>query len=161
MVAGFCLPDQYWLVGHSYGGSVIMQAVMDRPQKIAGICIIAGSIVYDMEPVASWRKWLDLPFIRPLMPTALRVSNDELMSLRGDLRMIDDDWPAISVPVSLIHGTDDVLVPFGNLDMAEEKLINADTVRTVIFEDENHFILWTQTEQIVKELLELIETPNQ
>ncbi|HUR29965.1 MAG TPA: alpha/beta hydrolase [Saprospiraceae bacterium] len=148
--------EQYWLVGHSYGGPIIMQAVIDRPQRIAGICIVAGSVVYAMEPVAAWRKWLDLPFIRILMPTALRVSNEELMSLRRDLRMIDDDWNEVKMPVSLIHGTKDKLVPYGNLPLAKEKLMNSDTVRTLIFEDENHFILWTQTEQIVKELLKLI-----
>ena len=153
--------DRYWLIGHSYGAAVIIQAAIDNPRQIAGLGIIAGSITYDMEPVASWRKWVDLPFVRPLMPNALRVSNDELMVLRPDLRMIDDDWNDIHVPVSLIHGTKDVLVPFENLELAKEKLIESDTVRTVVFEDENHFILWTQTEQITKEILTLIRMNKQ
>lgn len=150
--------DRYWLIGHSYGGSVILQAAIDRNDKIAGLGFIAGSITFEMEPKAGWRKWIDLPFIRVLLPNALRVSNDELMTLRGDLRMIDDDWDQIKVPVSLMHGTKDVLVPFENLELAKEMLVNADTVRTLIFEDENHFILWTQTHQVVKEILALMNT---
>lgn len=149
--------DHYWLVGHSYGASVILQACVDGTPDISGIGIIAGSVTYDMEPVAGWRKWFDLPFIRPIMPTSLRVSNDELMSLRGDLRMIDDDWLEIKQPVTIMHGTKDILVPFENLEIAQQKLTNSDSVRTLIFEDENHFILWTQTEQIVKELLAFME----
>ena len=148
--------ERYWLIGHSYGAAVILQVAIDYPNKLAGMGIIAGSITYDMEPVAGWRKWVDLPFVRPLLPNALRVSNDELMELRRDLRMNDDDWNNIRVPVSLIHGTKDVLVPFENLELAKEKLVHSDSVRTVVFEDENHFILWTQTEQIVKEILTLI-----
>lgn len=149
--------DHYWLVGHSYGGSIIIQACIDRTPDIAGIGIIAGSVTYDMEPVAGWRKWFDLPFIRPIMPTALRVSNDELMALRSDLRMIDDDWSEIKQPVTIIHGTEDILVPFENLELAQQKLINSDSVRTLIFNEENHFILWTQTEQIVNEILAFME----
>ena len=86
------------------------------------------------------------------MPNTLRVSNDELMMLRRDLRMIDDDWNEIHIPVSILHGTEDMLVPFDNLTMAKDKLLNADTVRTQIFEHENHFILWTQMQQIIKEI---------
>ena len=147
--------DRYWLVGHSYGGAVLIQAAIDRPRGIGGIAIIAGSIIYDLEPVAAWRKWIDLPFVRILLPTSFRVSNDELMALRSDLRMIDDDWDDITIPVTIIHGTRDVLVPFDNLVMAKEKLVNVDSVRTQVFEEENHFILWTQRSQIVKEILAL------
>ena len=149
---------RYWLIGHSYGGAVILQTLIDNPGKIAGVGIIAGSVTYAMEPKSGWRKWIDLPFIRVLLPFALKVSNDELMALRKDLRMIDDDWNTIKVPVSLMHGTKDVLVPYENIPLAKEKLVNADTVRTLVFEDENHFILWTQTEQIIKEILALIKS---
>lgn len=152
--------DHYWLVGHSYGASIIIQVCIDGAPDVAGVGIISGSVTYDLEPVAGWRKWFDLPFIRPIMPTALRVSNDELIALRRDLRMIDDDWLEIKEPVTIMHGTKDILVPFENLELAGEKLINSDSVRTLIFEDENHFILWTQTEQIVKEIVTFIEANN-
>src|SRR5687768_17327875 len=70
--------EHYFLIGHSYGASVIIQACIDGAPNISGIGLISGSVVYEMEPVGAWRKWLDLPFIRPAMPVALRVSNDEL-----------------------------------------------------------------------------------
>ena len=148
--------DRYWLVGHSYGGAVIIQAAIDDSQKIAGMAIIAGSVVYEVEPVAAWRKWVNLPFIKVILPFALRVSNEELMSLRRDLRMIDDDWNAIQVPVSLIHGKEDVLVPFENLELAKEKLVASDSVRTVVFNDDNHFILWTRRDSIIREIHHLL-----
>lgn len=148
---------RYWLVGHSYGGPVIIQAVLQHPRHISGICIISGSVIYELEPRAQWRKWIDLPFIRPLLPVSLKVSNQELMPLRGELRMIDDDYDKITTRVSLIHGTKDRLVPFDNLEKAKEKLVNASIVRKLIFEEENHFIPWTQQQQIVKEIIALME----
>ncbi len=142
----------YWLVGHSYGAPVIVQTTIDRPEKIRGLCIIAGSVNYEQEPPIYWRKWIDLPLVREIFPISLKVSNQELMTLKEDLKYMENFWTKITVPVSLIHGTKDVLVPFENLNLARVKLVNADTVRTLIFEDENHFILWTQKDQIVKEI---------
>jgi pimeloyl-ACP methyl ester carboxylesterase len=63
----------------------------------------------------------------------------------------------LTIPVSLIHGTKDVLVPFENLNYAREKLTRSDTVLIKIFEGENHFIPWTKKKEIVSELVRLID----
>jgi pimeloyl-ACP methyl ester carboxylesterase len=149
--------ERYWLVGHSYGGPIIVQMAMRHPQKIAGMVIIAGSVSPELEPKAGWRKWIDLPLLRQLWPVSLRVSNEELMPLKHDLMMMEDDWDRIHIPVSIIHGTEDVLVPFKNLEYAKEKLTRADTVRTKIFEGESHFIVWSHKNQIVEEIKALME----
>lgn len=149
--------DRYWLVGHSYGGPIIVEAAMRHPKLIAGLAIIAGSVSPELEPRSPWRKWIDLPLIKELFPVSLKVSNEELMPLRHDLIMIEDDWDRIRVPVSLIQGTKDVLVPFQNLEYAKEKLTKADTVRTLIFVGESHFIVWTKEDLIAKELIGLMD----
>ena len=149
---------KYWLMGHSYGAPVLLLAAMRYPQKVAGICFVAGSISPELEPESiSWRKWIDLPFVREILPISMRVSNEELMPLRQDLIMLEDDWDRIDMPVSIIHGTKDVLVPFENLAYAKKKLINADTVFTKVFEKESHFILWTHEKEIVAELVRLMD----
>ncbi len=149
--------QRYWLAGHSYGAPVIVETVMRFPSRVAGISLIAGSVDPAQEPRAVWRKWLDLPLVRGLLPVAMRVSNEELMPLRNDLLMIEDDWDRITVPVSLIHGTSDVLVPFANMAFAKEKLTNADTILTKTFEGQSHFILWTHKNEIVQELIALVK----
>ena len=150
--------ERYWLVGHSYGGPIIVYNAMRRYGKVSGLGIIAGSVSPELEPRAKWRKWINLPILKQLWPIPLRVSNEELMPLKNDLMMIEDDWDRIRIPVSLMHGTLDVLVPFDNLAYAKEKLVNADTVRTLILEGENHFIVWSHKEKIVKEIVSLIES---
>lgn len=151
---------KYWLVGHSYGAPIIVQVAIRHPQRIAGLAIISGSVSPELEPGALWRKWIDLPFIREIFPLSLKASNEELMPLKQDLTMIEDDWDRIHIPVTLIQGTKDVLVPFENLEYAKEKLTKADTVRTLIFEGDNHFIVWTKKDDIAKELVALMETKN-
>ncbi|HEY3386521.1 MAG TPA: alpha/beta hydrolase [Saprospiraceae bacterium] len=142
--------EHYWLAGHSYGAPILVQSAMRRPSKVEGLCLIAGSVSPELEPTnIAWRKWLDLPLLRDLLPVSMKVSNEELMPLRQDLTMIDDDWDRLKMSVSIIHGTQDALVPFGNLEYAKSKLIAADTVTTLIFNGESHFILWTHKQQIV------------
>jgi len=149
--------DKYWLSGHSYGGPIIVQVAMDHPKHVAGLCLVAGSVSADLEPKAPWRKWIDLPLVRQLLPVSMRVSNEELMPLKQDLTMIEDDWGKIKVPVSLIQGTKDVLVPYGNLPYAKEKLIASDTVLVQEMQDKNHFILWTDRPTVVEEMLKLMK----
>ncbi len=148
--------ENYWLIGHSYGGPILIQAAIDFPDRIRGLCIVAGSVSYDLEPKSPWRKWMDFAGFRVLLPTAMRVSNQELMTLKADLLLIAKDWWKITIPVSLIHGTKDMLVPFGNLTEAKSKLVNSSNVRTLIMENENHFILWTHKEQVVREIGEMM-----
>ena len=151
----------YWLAGHSYGAPVILQEAIRHPSKIAGLSLIAGSVSPELEPKSvTWRKWLDLPLLRDLLPVSMRVSNEELITLRHDLIMLEDDWDRLRMPVSIIHGTKDVLVPFENMAYAQSQLTAADTVTTLVFEGESHFILWTHKQAVVKELVQLIDLSN-
>ncbi|MDQ3140887.1 MAG: alpha/beta hydrolase [Bacteroidota bacterium] len=149
--------ERYWLVGHSYGGPIIVQAAIDHPATISGLVVVAGSVSYELEPKSPWRKWIDFPGLRYFLPTAMRVSNQELMTLKPDLLLINSEWGKIGIPVSLIHGTKDMLVPFGNLAEAKSKLVNSSNIRKLILENENHFILWTHHEHVVREILGLMK----
>lgn len=150
--------QRYWLVGHSYGAPVLVLAAMRDPEKVAGMSLIAGSVSPGLEPKSSsWRKWIDLPLLRTILPISMRVSNEELMPLKQDLVMMEDDWDRLTMPVSIIHGTKDVLVPYENADYAADKSSNADTVITKIFAGESHFILWTHKQEVVGELLSLMD----
>jgi pimeloyl-ACP methyl ester carboxylesterase len=153
---------RYFLVGHSYGAPVILQAAVRHPEQVSGLCLIAGSVSPTLEPKnVSWRKWIDLPLLRELLPVSMRVSNEELMSLKQDLTMLEDDWQALSMPVSIIHGSADALVPFANLDYAKLQLVSSDSVLVKVFPGESHFILWTQQKEVSEELVKLLEVSSE
>lgn len=149
---------KYWLAGHSYGGAVVLQVAIRHPERMNGIAMIAGSVSPAEEPASeAWRKWLDLPLLRELLPVSLKVSNEEQMPLHQNLTMIEDDWDRLTMPVSLVHGEKDVIVSYNNLYFAQQKLVNADTVFVKTFENENHFIPWTQQKTVVEELVKLMD----
>lgn len=149
------------LVGHSLGGPVIARFAMDFPNLVDGLVIVAGSVDPELEPSTWWKRPFDLPLIRLLVPSALRISNSEILPLRGELEKMRPDWSKITCPVTVIQGTQDDLVDAGNADFARKMLTNSSSVKINMLENENHFIMWTKTKIIVAEILEMMNASPQ
>jgi len=144
------------LVGHSFGGPVIARMAMDFPDLVDGLVIVAGSIDPDLEPKEWWRKPLNWRILRWMLPKALRVCNQEILPLEGELQKMLPLWQKITVPVTVIQGEKDNLVPKGNADFAKKMLVNSEKVKIDIIEGGNHFILWSLQDKVVQEIIALL-----
>ncbi len=113
------------VMGHSYGGpiAVIMGAL--QPEKIAKIVGVSGQYNPDNEVIFRISYFINFKIFRFLLPRMLWVSNVEKLSHPDALREILPLYPKISVPVALIHGDADTLVPYENSPFLME-LINSD-----------------------------------
>lgn len=135
------------LVGHSYAGPVIARVAMDRPELVAALVLVAPSIDPDLEPKHWFQRPLASPFLRWLVPGALRASNEEILALEPQLRDMIPRWGEISAPVTIIQGGKDTLVSPGNADFARRVLTNA-PLDVIFVDDMNHFVPWTHSELI-------------
>ncbi|HEY6435585.1 MAG TPA: alpha/beta hydrolase, partial [Ignavibacteriaceae bacterium] len=81
-----------------------------------------------------------------------RPSNEELWYLKKDLVNIKEDYEKIDVPVYILHGDKDQLVPVSNVEFMKKMFINSSSLSVTIFPNEDHFIPWTRYKEI-KELL--------
>ena len=144
-------------LGHSYGGPVIAHLAMNYPKLIDGLVIVAGSIDPALEPKKWFQKPLDWPCIRWMLPAAARVCNQEILPLPEELEKMLPLWEKVTCPVILVHGTEDKLVPVGNVDFAKKMLVNSGQIIMDTLSGENHFILWSHQERIVDRIIELIE----
>ncbi len=144
------------LVGHSYGGPFICKLAMDYPNLIDGLVIIAGSIAPELEPYEPYRKWLNFPIIRWIIPTAFKVSNQEILPLKKELKNMLSFWNNIQVPVVVIQGENDGFVPKENANFAKKMLINSPLVDIDIIPNGDHFILWSEHQKIVEKILTLL-----
>lgn len=153
-------PDQKKiLLGHSMGGPVIAKLAMEYPHLVDGLVMVAPSISPALEPSNTWRKVMDFPLIRWFTPASLRVCNQEIIPLKEELLDIEREWSQIDIPIRIIQGEADNLVPQGNAFFAKEAMFNNDEVSVRIIEDGNHFILWSEIPIIIEEtkgLLDLI-----
>lgn len=143
------------IIGHSYGGPVVARLAMDFPELANGLILVAPSIDPELEPDLWYRKAGDRKLIRPLLPDELDVSNQEIIPLKSELEAMLPLWKSITIPVVVIQGTDDDLVPPGNAGFAKKMLVNA-PAEVWLLPQMNHFIPWRCPEKIDEAILALL-----
>lgn len=148
----FCDDDEcYQVAGHSYGGGVTEQLLLDHAYHTNKGIYVAGTLSPDHQP----RKWYNylasMWMVRAMIPKDMRSSNHEMMTLSAELEKNRGQQSRITQPIVLIQGTKDVLVPYATVDYY--KSVKPSGVNYVIVEGMNHFIPWTNPELIVDAIL--------
>lgn len=143
------------LVGHSYGGPTIVKMAMLGSVRVAGLVVVSGSVSAYLEPKEAWRQWLSKGVVNWWMPKTLKVSNREILELKEHLAKMSTQWNSISVPVNIVHGGEDNLVPVENAEYMEQKLTESSRVKKFIYPNENHFIPFTRPEILKNAIFDL------
>jgi pimeloyl-ACP methyl ester carboxylesterase len=147
-------------VGHSLGGPMVLRLCIDYPQAFDGLVLLAASVSPQLEKPEKWRPVLFKTPLNYLVPGAMRPSNEELWYLKADLRKMEPELPQITVPVWIVHGDKDPLVPVENVHFIQEHCSNAKPMRTTIIPGANHFIPWQHFREIRAVLLSLPDDAN-
>ncbi|MEM1322641.1 MAG: alpha/beta hydrolase [Bacteroidota bacterium] len=150
-------PSKTILCGHSFGGPVAARMAIDFPDLIDGIILVAPSIDPELEPGTWWRKIFNVPILRLLVPTALRVCNQEIIPLKKELEIMLPGWEQIEAEATIFQGEKDRLVPAGNADFAHKMLTNSPAVDMHMIPGGNHFILWSEVDQITAAILKMLD----
>lgn len=140
------------LVGHSMGGPIIARAAMDNPGIVSGLVFVASSVSPDQEKT----KWFQYPAswwpIKYLIPTELRVCNEEILTLKDELIKMLPLWKNISAKVAIVHGEADDMVPIANVNFLVENLKQDQIVKVMRIPDLNHFVPWKRPELIIESI---------
>jgi len=155
------LMDKYsgheiYLIGHSYGAPVILQTAMDYPEKVAGLVWLGGIVQTIWKPDAWWRKPMNYPPVKWLVPSSMVVSNKEIMHLENDLKRIENKWGDITCPVVMIQGTDDWLATPSNTTYADSMLVSSRFKEVVMVPDASHFFYFSRSSYVVGALQGLL-----
>ncbi len=145
------------VVGHSFGGSIALRMAMDYPDDIAAAVILAGSMAAEHEKIWFFNRPAEWPVFNWMLSPAWKLTNREKLSHLEELPLFDDLWDDIRVPIVIIHGTKDSLVPYENALYAMERIPHP-YARLASLEGEDHFILWSHRELIIPELLSIINS---
>lgn len=141
-------PNQpVFLIGHSYGGPVIARMAMDYPKRVNGLIIVAGSIDPELEKTMWYQVPIHYKILSWAVPDMLYSTNEEILALKKELEDMIPLWDNITIPVEVIQGGIDKLVPPGNADFAEKMLINADLTMTRV-PTMDHFVPWSHPQLI-------------
>lgn len=136
------------LVGHSLGGPIVAAAAIVYGDKLGGVVIAAGSLDPDLEEVMLIQRVGNMPPISWLLAPSYRNANRELIALETELRLLRPRLGQISVPVTIIHGTEDRLVPFANVGYMETEM-TATAPKVIQLDGVNHFLPWNSGETII------------
>lgn len=141
------------LVGHSYGGPLIARMAMDYPELVDGLILVAPSIDPGLEPAPWWQKPLN--WLSPVVPPAFIVSNKEIIALKEELRQMLPLWKKVSMPVMLLQGEEDRLVPAENAAFAEKMLAHNPDLDIRMLPEGRHFIFWTKKKWVEDGIFDL------
>lgn len=155
------LMDQFpnqaiYLVGHSYGAAVILQAAMDYPKQVKGLVWLGGVVHSAWKEKSWWRYPLRYPPVKWLFPSSMYVSNEEILGLRKSLKAIEHRWNEVTCPVTLLQGGKDWLANPSNTAYADSMLVSSAQKKVLIYPERSHFFYFSQPELVVEALLEIV-----
>lgn len=142
----------YTLIGHSYGGPLIVKMALEKANYYENLVILAGALDPEAEKPEKWRKPLTWIPLKYLVPGALKPSNDELWMLKKDLVEMKPELHQLKARTLIIHGTADKLVPYSNVPFMKEHFIKVDSLKVMTLDSVNHFIVWNQ-ERLIKDAI--------
>lgn len=139
------------LVGASYGGPVAARMAMNDPELVDGLVLLSASIAPKEEKIYTISYPARLKLFSWLVPTSLRVANEEKLSHRKALEALLPDWKKITAPALVIHGDSDQLIYPSNAAFAK-KMMTSTEVEVKMLPGMGHGLQFTQP-GMIKELL--------
>ncbi len=130
------------LVGHSLGGPIIARVAVDHPGQVGGLLILAGAFDPSLEKIHPLQPVGELWGVRSLLPRAMRNANRELLPLKQELEQLVPLLSQIDVPVIVMHGSADQLVPVANVAFMQAHFGSSSSMDTDIIVGADHFLPW-------------------
>ncbi len=146
------------IVGHSSGGPIAAMLAIQHGDKIGGLLLASSSVDPTLEPDPVFvQKLGNAPVISWFVPKDLLILNRELLALPKQLEAMGPKLSNITVPTLIMHGTADVLVPFGNVAYMEKHLTNTIYQETVAAKGLGHEIPWQRSVLFSKGIRKLVD----
>ncbi len=153
--------DTIIFLAHSYGSSVALKYLANYKDKAYAAVLIGSPIDPKLEKGHWWRRIVNFNGIRWAIPNPLRKCNAEILALRDELTLMENEIQHISHPLLFFHGKNDMLVPVENIDTFKSR----DQIKSkhvyIKVEDDGHFIIWSRKTEVVDLIDKLIITLRQ
>lgn len=141
------------VIGHSLGGSLVPKLAADYPNYVKAVVVLAG----DLDPVLSEARWFNdvLDWVPDfLLPTMWMNSNNEVLAIRPSLENLQAQFAAITMPITVLQGTDDTLVRPGSATKAPE-IFKSSNVEVIMLEGASHIINLTHVDDVKKAIYKI------
>jgi pimeloyl-ACP methyl ester carboxylesterase len=144
------------LVGHSYGGPIAATLALLSPDLVGGILLVGAAMDPGHEKIFRISYLIKIPWISAVLPSSIVTTNIEKLTHVEELNKMLTSWKEIRVPVTILHGKNDWIVPVENAYFTNDILVNANK-KLVVVEKAGHLIPWIQPELMKNEIFEMLE----
>ena len=145
------ITDNITLAGHSYGGAVVEQLLIDHADAFNLAVFVAPTLSPELMQPRWYNKVARWKLVNKIISKDLKSSNIEMLGLPHSLEKNEDAIASISTPIIYIQGRKDVLVAHKTVDYFHQ--LKPTGVKYIIIEDMNHFTPWSDPYLITDALL--------
>ncbi len=142
------LKDRTIVVGYSFGGPVALSLAQEFPDRVMGLVLIGTPADPRLEHVQPIQRFAAGSWVSRLLPRALNSSNRELIRLRDNLNGLLNGMDRVNVPVTLLQGDRDTLVPKSNAGFLATHLVGRARPRQIFFPKGTHYLPWTYPDTV-------------
>jgi len=140
--------ESFTIAGHSYGGAVLEQMMIEYSSEISKAIYVAPTI----NPAFHGKKWYNMaaafPLVCVFLPRELQNSNKEMWKLAEYLEKCEENLRDFNTPTVFIQGEKDILVPYETANYYRN--FDSTDIHFVLPEDLNHFTPWSNPELIIE-----------
>lgn len=154
-------PNKKWVVvGHSLGASIAPKVALAAPESVNSLVLLAGSL----KPRLGKPRWYNHAannfFIGKLLSTHMKNSNKEIMALREQLNVMDQEIKSTQLDTHLvvIQGMKDKLVSSKNPRYVDTQWRDHFASTEIIeLPNAGHFLPWNQTPLVIDTIRQMAE----
>lgn len=146
------------VVGVSYGGPIACRLVMDNPDLVDGLVLMAPPLGPGREKIFWFTYPVENPLIHWVVPRMLQTANTEKIHHKEELVKMLPLWDRIHVPVMYLQGMQDELVDTSNASFARQELKNAPSLDIQMIPGRGHLIAFAEKDRIERAILDMIDT---
>jgi pimeloyl-ACP methyl ester carboxylesterase len=145
------------VVGVSYGAPIACRLIMDNPDLVDGLVLMAPPLGPGREKIFWFTYPVENPLVHWVVPRMLQTANTEKIHHKEELTRMLPLWDRIHVPVIYLQGQEDELVDTSNETFAREHLKNVPSLDIRMIPGRGHLIAFAEKDRIEKAILELLD----
>lgn len=137
--------------GNSYGAPIALKIAADHPDEFYHLVLTAGALDPENEKFWWFHRYARGLMVRLSMPRFINSATDEKFAHVEELKKIQDSWSKLKMPVTVLQGTKDWIVPVENFEFAKQQL-HSKQAEFILIEGAGHLIRRSHPE-VIKEVL--------
>lgn len=145
------------LIGWSYGGPIAAKMSLEATASCDGIILLAPALDPEAERYFTAGRLAEYKLTKWMVPQSFIVAQKEKRAHAASLAQLVDEWKDIEVPVLMLHGSKDKIVPFKpNVEFAK-KYFNKDYFEFIEVADAGHLFPMRQEQMLIELILEKLK----